>query len=246
VLAASFVIKELLPAELAALPDMPAAHMRDITAVISVRALSCLYFPEAPWSHKLLALFTVPALEYPFGSGLPDACHQERGPPKPYKDLVKLFVHAYDCCVDYNPPKVPSRAVIAFDHISLTTTISPILSSAMQLQLELRDGYAYLLDKSTKIGHSTVTPPSTIMYHHRCTIAALLQYSCDTIVIIMYSSHYCDRMQASAATHKPPASRTKAGSPLCPPRTCTTSRAPPSCCTSKISALRACSGQTLL
>jgi hypothetical protein len=117
-----------------------------------VRALSCLYFPEAPWFHKLLALFTVPALEYPFGSCLPDACHQERGPPKPYKDLVKLFVHAYDCCVDYNPAKLPSRAVLAFDHISLNTTISPIVSSAMELQLELRDGYAYLLDKSTKIG----------------------------------------------------------------------------------------------
>jgi hypothetical protein len=31
VLAASFVIKELLPAELAAMPDMPAAHMRSVT-----------------------------------------------------------------------------------------------------------------------------------------------------------------------------------------------------------------------
>lgn len=83
-------------------------------------------------------------------------------------------MHAYDCCVDYNPIAISERAVILWDHISLSTVVAtgapepisrgtnknddmvpaPIGATdfvSTTFKIEARDGSVYIIDQSQKV-----------------------------------------------------------------------------------------------
>ncbi len=58
-------------------------------------------------------------------------------------------MHAFDLIVDYNPLEHPSRLVVALDRAQLSANVLSA-SVGLALKLELRDGSAFLVNKSEK------------------------------------------------------------------------------------------------
>ena len=66
--------------------------------------------------------------------------------------------------MDYNPLALPSRLVLAFEAINVTTIILPE-STALSLKVELRDGQ-YLTHTSLALsGANRLTAPNSIIPH---------------------------------------------------------------------------------
>jgi len=157
----------------------PELRLRDTQAVINLRALTLHYCPASQWIQKMMEFFTPTAYEQP---PMPPAFNIAAPPPPPplpvTNDLLHLFLHAYDCSVDYSPPDLVPRAIISVDHVHLHTTVYPD-SSVSVMKLEVRDMAVYVLPKAAKADFAPTMHLSELPapFLHRLPHASIFAYA---------------------------------------------------------------------
>eukprot|EP01083_Nonionella_stella_P303870 1053471_1 len=121
-----------------------------IFTLVNLRALSHEFRLESEWTTKLAEFFSVDvdaSTEHSAPiSASASADHDNDGL---LQNVTNVYVHAYDCCISYNPIPVAQRLVITSEKIRISTNIVS-LSPMASVSIECCDGAVYLHPNALK------------------------------------------------------------------------------------------------